>query len=62
LEATADDSLCLERNDLIRAWAFLALAYFELNGLAVIQSGITAAHLDLLLLLYSPLVFSLLPV
>jgi len=40
--------LCLERNDLVRAGTFLALAHFKLNSLAVIQSGITAAHLDFL--------------
>jgi hypothetical protein len=38
--------LCLERNDLVRAGSFLALAHFKLNGLAVVQSSVTAAHLD----------------
>jgi hypothetical protein len=36
----------LEWNDLVRAGTFLALAHFKLNGLAVVQSGVAAAHLD----------------
>jgi hypothetical protein len=36
----------LRRNNIVGAWAFLALANFKFYGLTVVQSGVTAAIAD----------------